>query len=80
IRILNFDLRKYIDVLHLEVSLLQTNFSFFSNSADSNPLFQCAISSIESHVEELHALNAKFFDLKRINLVALAVRNYDSEE
>ncbi|MGP2571352.1 DUF349 domain-containing protein [Ornithobacterium rhinotracheale] len=80
LRNLKFDLRKKIDEKQKEVSQLQTNLSFFSNADDSNPLFKSAISSIESHVEELNALKAKFNDLKRINLDALADRNDDSEE
>ncbi|MRJ08658.1 DUF349 domain-containing protein [Ornithobacterium rhinotracheale] len=80
LRNLKFDLRKKIDEKQKEVSQLQTNLSFFSNGDDSNPLFKSAISSIEAHVEELNALKAKFNDLKKINLEALADKNDDSEE
>ncbi|MRI62955.1 DUF349 domain-containing protein [Ornithobacterium rhinotracheale] len=80
LRNLKFDLRKKIDEKQKEVSQLQTNLSFFSNADDSNPLFKSAISSIEAHVEELSTLKAKFNDLKKINLEALADKNDDSEE
>lgn len=80
LRNLKFDLRKKIDEKQKEVSQLETNLAFFSNADDSNPLFKSAISSIETHVEELNTMKAKFNDLKKINLEALANKSNDSEE